>query len=463
MLMRLRLLGMLVFILMMLGQHVFGATGALFNVSPSGTRTPQPFSMTLCLNASGPLSCQNYSASRLTLSISTTIPHHQYNNAGIKVNTPGYTVTINGAPCHLNNKGYCSFVVSDTSPATFQVRPNTYAYVVNYNQPSTISICPVSSDGSHLGICQTTNAPDSTKTSTLNSPFAIALNPAQTIAYIGNNASPSSENNGSIAICPIKSNGLLDTCTINTDASFTDGSVTGVAFSPDGSYLYASFYTSNQTCAMHCGWVSICPVNANGSLGACAISYGNDTLNEIDFGYDLFVGVQTASNGRSYLYTNANAIQQSAAICPVVGGTIGVCTSANYPAVISEYLVEGISFNAANTYVYFGNAGNSDVFVCPVSNGDILPCTVSDGPDAAGNQTFNFEQLTGVGLFMSSATGYGYIPNNGLGTSMNTLSICQLSPTDGSLSHCVATRGNDSRGANTFNQPVAITLKLNVG
>lgn len=93
------------------------STGLFFNVSSTGT--PNPVSITLSLDALGPLSCQNYAVNSLNLSISTTIPNHTYPYAGIKIDTPGYRVA--GLP-QLEN-GYYLFSASNSSPSSLLIIP----------------------------------------------------------------------------------------------------------------------------------------------------------------------------------------------------------------------------------------------------------------------------------------------------------------------------------------------------
>ena len=57
--------------------------------------------MILCLNGKGPVTCQHYEVSALTLNIRTTIPNHTYPYAGIKITTPGYTLGDLGVDCTL--------------------------------------------------------------------------------------------------------------------------------------------------------------------------------------------------------------------------------------------------------------------------------------------------------------------------------------------------------------------------
>lgn len=96
-------------------QSLFAGNGLLFNVTASGG-APQSLQVTLCLNGRGPLSCQNYTLNNLNLAI-TTVANHTYPAAGIKINTPGYTLS----GCTMIKNGYCLFGVSHTSSATINV------------------------------------------------------------------------------------------------------------------------------------------------------------------------------------------------------------------------------------------------------------------------------------------------------------------------------------------------------
>lgn len=98
-----------------LNQTTAASSGLFFNVAATGTLSN--VSITLCLNGKGPLSCQNYDVSALNLSIRTTIPNHVYPAAGIKVNTPGYTLT----GCTPNNNGYCLFSTNNTVPTNINL------------------------------------------------------------------------------------------------------------------------------------------------------------------------------------------------------------------------------------------------------------------------------------------------------------------------------------------------------
>jgi hypothetical protein len=110
--------------------------GNLFNVTPSGD--PANISITLCLNALAQISCQNYDVSSLSLAINTVVSNHLYPNAGIRVNTPGYSALSGCSP--LNNN-FCAFQVSNTSPANIIIGFTTNLYgVTGFSGASTITL-----------------------------------------------------------------------------------------------------------------------------------------------------------------------------------------------------------------------------------------------------------------------------------------------------------------------------------
>ena len=107
-------------LIMCLASFASNPSGALFTVEATGT--PADVDVQLCLNADGPLSCQTYTVSALTLNIYTTILSQRYPNAGIKITTPGYALTV----CSLNGKGYCIFTGSFVTPYQVTIVPTTF-------------------------------------------------------------------------------------------------------------------------------------------------------------------------------------------------------------------------------------------------------------------------------------------------------------------------------------------------
>jgi len=126
-----------VVLLLTLGQSaIAGTNGLLFNVSATGASAN--VSIMLCLNGKGPVSCQNYNVSALTLSISTTVLNHVYPFAGIKINTPGYTLDDSGLDCIPNDNGYCLFSVSNMQAKTISLVVNGSLFITPTSLPAAI-------------------------------------------------------------------------------------------------------------------------------------------------------------------------------------------------------------------------------------------------------------------------------------------------------------------------------------
>jgi hypothetical protein len=101
----------------------FAHNASLFNISASGG-APGNLSVILCLNGTGQgSSCQTYIVSNLNLNITTAAPNHIYPTAGIKINTPGYTVS----GCTMASNGYCLFSVSDKNSVTIGITQSNNA------------------------------------------------------------------------------------------------------------------------------------------------------------------------------------------------------------------------------------------------------------------------------------------------------------------------------------------------
>ena len=77
----------------------------------------EPYSVILCLNGKGPVSCQTYTAHASRLLIKTTAPHQSYSYAGIKILSSLYTLSN----CSQFENGYCLFQVDDITPAVIEL------------------------------------------------------------------------------------------------------------------------------------------------------------------------------------------------------------------------------------------------------------------------------------------------------------------------------------------------------
>lgn len=92
-------------------------TGLFFDVLATGSATH--LNIQLALDGKGPITSQNYAVDALNLTIRTTVPHHFYPFAGIKIDRPGYRVA---GLTPLKN-GFYLFAVSDDEPANISIIP----------------------------------------------------------------------------------------------------------------------------------------------------------------------------------------------------------------------------------------------------------------------------------------------------------------------------------------------------
>ncbi|CDR34871.1 hypothetical protein [Criblamydia sequanensis] len=106
----------LITLLLTLGPS-YASTGLFFNVAETGTS--DPLRIKLALNGIGPVTVQNYLVNALNLSITTTVPNHIYNFAGIKIEKPGYRIA--GLAPFKN--GYYLFRVGDNLAANLLIIP----------------------------------------------------------------------------------------------------------------------------------------------------------------------------------------------------------------------------------------------------------------------------------------------------------------------------------------------------
>ncbi|CAM2886300.1 Alcohol dehydrogenase [acceptor] [Legionella steigerwaltii] len=110
--------------LVFINQAVSAAPGRFFTIANNGA--PVEANVTLCLNAKGPASCQDYNVSATDLTVLTTVPKHTYPFAGIKINSPYYSI---GSGCTPLGNGFCMFSVSNTSAAMIQIKIPDYIII----------------------------------------------------------------------------------------------------------------------------------------------------------------------------------------------------------------------------------------------------------------------------------------------------------------------------------------------
>jgi DNA-binding beta-propeller fold protein YncE len=222
-------------------------------------------------------------------------------------------------------------------------------------------------------------------------------------AYITNAGS------STISICTVNADGSLTGCSAHSD--LTLNGPYGMAINSTGTKLYVPNYSGNT--------LSICPVNADGSIGICTASNGNGT-----FARPNKAAINPAG---TFLYVSNYAPNNNTiAICPIkADGTLGTCTTAtdstfNYP--------NGLALNPAGTILYVANdapnLSQGTVSVCQVlSTGGIGSCTESTDSGFLYNNP----------LGLNSSGSFLYVASD----QNNSLSVCPVN-LDGSVGACTS-------------------------
>lgn len=390
--------------LVLLAQSTFAGSGPLFQVTATGA--PAQVSITLCLNAKGPLSCQNFSVSALNLTITTTIPNHVYPLAGIKINTPGYTLADLGAACTPMSNGMCQFSVSDTLAKAIAVGSNSvpqYAYVTNTNDtPNSVSSCLINRTTGVLSGCGS-----SISVPLFNDSNSIALNLASAHAYITNFSS------SSVTLCTI--DGIT-------------GGLTGCANT--ASFANPRFITLNS--AMTRAYVA-------GAAGVSLYSV-NSGSGELTFVSNYNIGdangiALNPAGTLAYVVLSDDTVQRCA-IDGASGGVITPCTSTG-----SGFDgAQRITLNSVGTFAYVTNSGSQDITVCSVysNSGNLSNCSRTAQGVFGGfaNMAVNWSNTK------------AYVPDT---FSPTLVSLCSINA-NGTLSGCT------NSGGTNFNGPKGVAL-----
>ncbi len=297
-----------------------------------------------------------------------------------------------------------------------------FAYVTDALTNNAVTVCPVNSDNT-FGTCSTPT------TANFNDPRGIAINSSYTFAYVANTGGHT------VSICPVSADGSLNSgsCTLSTvgglltGASHAQGIAVNAAASEiyitdvggadviycrllsDGSIKGDTCFTStgsgtfnNPTSAVlnsaesilyvtnsGSDTISVCNINTDKSIGSCTASNPATLLSVPS------MTILNAANTFAYISNNSNSATSDIAhnyvvICPI--NSDGTLKSASCFAFTdaSFSFIEGIGINAANNTLYVANFANgtgtgggtgTTVSICPItSNGSTLgTCTPSSG------------------------------------------------------------------------------------
>lgn len=382
-----------------------------------------------------------------SLSITTTIPNHAYSKAGIKINSPGYTLTNPGIDCSLISNGYCLFSVSDTKSRLISISGNPgsvnlslclngagpvscqnydvsvasasrlkYAYVSNDN--NTVLLCPINLNGT-LGDC--INAGNSGVP--FDGPNLIALNAAGTLAYI--TTYPGNQ----VLICPINSDKTFGACIDSGNTGEATPAPFGIILNQLGTKAYVVSSSTNS--------VLICPINASGTFGACINA---DATGVPGFLFDLPASIALNKAETKAYITNLDTDVVS--ICTLnTAGLFSGCVDSSGPGV-GFNRPSGIALNNTQTSAYITNLGNQTITLCSInSDGSFGICIDS------GNTGEAFDRPASIALNAESTR--AYITNNG----NSTVLLCPINA-NGTFGACI----NSGNTGLAFNGPEGVAL-----
>jgi hypothetical protein len=301
----------------------------------------------LCLNALGPVSCQNYDVSVVG-----------YVGTAYIVNSSGNSVSV--CPVFDNGSfGACTLSSGNgtfNEPLTIVLNAaGTLAYIPNLNS-NAVSICQINGDGS-FGNCSTSNG-----NGTFAKPDGLALSSAGTVAYVTNIG------NYTLSICPIKPDGTFGVCTTSTGNGLFYGIQAVSTHKPANGGQDKVYVADGDT------RVIICPTNSDGSLGACTVADGNGT-------FAFPEGVAFNAPGNLAYVGNFNS--NNVSVCAVNNdGTFSNCrtTNGNGTFNFTADKIIGMFMSVPLNYGYIPNCGNNTVSICPLAGaGNLEGCSISDG------------------------------------------------------------------------------------
>ncbi len=278
----------------------------------------------------------NINTDGFALTVTTTIPNHLYSSAGIKFNTPGFSMA---SGCNRSKtSGYCIFPVSDKLPAVIPVMGSgsiaTYSATLCLNGNGPMS-CQQFDNLQYIG-------------------------PAR-FAYIANYGETPS-----VLACTLDMFGAIETCQ-DTGGGIPAGfGANGITLNNAGNTAFLTGFSEPR--------VYQCPVNAStGTFSNCTF-----TTITTPSGYTPEYGmlVLNPTNTLAYIGDNSGRILA----CPIANNVIqGDCVDTG---AIVEDSISGVTLNRAGTVFYGANYGAPEVTVCAVNGGTFSSCVQKTGGGA---------------------------------------------------------------------------------
>lgn len=315
----------------------------------------------------------NVSVTNLTLNINTTTPQHTYQKAGIKINTPGYSIANSGTGCTPISNGFCVFSVSDVSKA-----------VINLSGPAGVVTFTLCLNASGKLSCQNFNA-------------------SIIIPYIA-------DNNGFVWQCALNGTGLFaaNSCTqltpnFSPNTPWTGPTGVTTAFVNGIPYAYVSDGSGT-------GNVYKCAINPNGAFPTCSIVPASG----ISPSWQAFDVQLHTTNGTQYAYvTDGNGGAFKCSLNPDGTFTANSCVQLNPSFNPTEPWTGtiGITFQTVNgkTYAYVADAdGTGNVYQCGIKpDGTFSTCSFT--PSAG---TLPDWEPSEVAFARSGGVLYAYVADN---------------------------------------------------
>jgi DNA-binding beta-propeller fold protein YncE len=180
---------------------------------------------------------------------------------------------------------------------------------------------------------------------------------------------------------------------------------------------------------------------ADGSLATCTVASGNGSFN-----YPEAITINSTATIAYIANSNSNLV----AICPITSnGLFGACTTDSDP---SFSVLDGITLSSSGDYLYasnFDSSAGGSVSICPVNlDGSLAACV--DSGDMGG--LLEGPQL--VGISPGDAT---HLYSSGTADQLS-MTICDISASDGSLSACIAASGSGPAPNPGFDVPEGIAF-----
>lgn len=327
------------------------------------------------------------------LNIVTLIPNRVYSYAGIKINTPGYSLKYIGTECTALSNGYCLFSANDTTPVFLTVTGPSgslsitlclnvsgqnglscqqyhhlsvpplpeVAYIID-SIDNKVSVCQLTVDALNISHCQDTGL-NAIEYPLFSYPQGITLNHAGTHAYI---TTFSDINAWDCRVNPV--NHTFESCqpyTITSSPALLGYGM--VALNTQGTVAYLVDHFEDDVLA--------CPLGEDGAFSSTmCMSTGATTL-------DHPIGI-TLNKANTLAYI-ANA-QRGISVCSLHGNDFINCVNKTGSSDVTFLQTSGAALNSDETMLYVASNYDPNVYVCSTqesSSSSFSFCKVANGPN----------------------------------------------------------------------------------